>query len=206
MSRDELGRLSEGAGAPADATALERSPDPLAPAGAGTTAEPRWLDEREDHAWRSFLTMQAVLRRVVGKELQEATGLSEADYAVLVHLSEAPEGRLRPFELGIATDWEKSRLSHHLTRMERRGLVERQICPSDSRGALVALTSTGRTAIERAAPFHVEQVRRLFLSAMSDEQLGALGTICDAVLARLGPSAETELCSEAADGCDEGDD
>ncbi len=166
-------------------------------------SEAQWLDERENHAWRSFLAVQALLRRVLGKELQAATGLSDADYAVLVHLSEAPDGRLRPFELGMAADWEKSRLSHHLTRMERRGLVERRVCPSDSRGAVVALTPAGRTAIEQAAPFHVGQVRRLFLSAMSGEELTTLATICDALLARLGPPAEEELCAELASSCDE---
>jgi DNA-binding MarR family transcriptional regulator len=146
-----------------------------------------WLDEREDRAWRRFLAMQVQLQRVLGKELQHATGLSHADYAVLVHLSEAPEGRLRPFELSGLAEWEKSRLSHHLTRMERRGLVERQECPSDSRGAFVALTDSGRAAIEAAAPLHVEQVRRWFLSAMTSEQLDVLTAIADEVLSGLEP-------------------
>jgi DNA-binding MarR family transcriptional regulator len=151
-----------------------------------TSSEPRWLDPREDKAWRLFLSMQIQLRRLLGRELQDETGLSEADYIILVHLSEAPDGRLRPFELGRVAGWEKSRLSHHLTRMERRGLVEREICPTDNRGALVALTASGRSAIEAAAPFHVEQVRRWFLSALTPEQLEALTTISQTVLAGLG--------------------
>ncbi|MGO8877032.1 MAG: MarR family winged helix-turn-helix transcriptional regulator [Acidimicrobiales bacterium] len=167
--------------------------------GPGTSPEaPQWLDEREDRAWRSFLSMQSHLRRVLGRELQQQTGLSDADYAVLVHLSEAPSGRLRPMELGDAADWEKSRLSHHLTRMERRGLVERQICPSDSRGAFVALTPAGRTAIEVAAPFHVAQVRRWFVSAMTPAQLETLTVISEELLARLEPQqAEAEACDAA---------
>jgi|GEM_PF-80257 len=165
-------------------------------AGRGQTGEgaadlvPRWLDEREDRGWRSFVSMQAHLRAVLRKDLQQQTGLSDADYAVLVHLSEAPDGRLRPFELGDAADWEKSRLSHHLTRMERRGLVERQICPSDSRGAFVALTPAGRAAIELAAPLHVEQVRQWFISALTPEQFDALTAISEAILARLEPVGE----------------
>lgn len=161
-----------------------------------------WLDAREYRAWRSFLTVQAHLRRVLGKELLRETGLSDADYAVLVHLSEAPAGRLRSFQLGIAADWEKSRLSHHLTRMERRGLVERQTCPSDSRGAFIALTPTGRAAIEAAAPFHVEQVRRWFTSAMTPEQLEELGTICEALLAQLGPANIGTDAGDSAHPCD----
>ena len=81
--------------------------------------------------------------------------------------------------------------------MERRGLVERQECPSDSRGAFIALTDAGRLAIEAAAPFHVEQVRRWFLSAMTGEQLDVLTTIADEVLKRLEP-IETECRSAAA--------
>ncbi len=161
---------------------------------------PHWLDERENRAWRSYLSMQARLRHVLGKELQQQTGLSDSDYAVLVHLSEAPGGRLRPFELGMAADWEKSRLSHHLTRMERRGLVARQNCPSDSRGAFVALTPVGRAAIEVAAPFHVEQVRRWFLSVMSPEQIEMLTLISETVVSRMEPEDETQACSEAMDG------
>lgn len=161
---------------------------------------PQWLDEREDRAWRSFLLMQSHLRRVLGRELQQQTGLSDADYAVLVHLSEAPSGRLRPMELGDAADWEKSRLSHHLTRMERRGLVERQICPSDSRGAFVVLTPAGRTAIEVAAPFHVKQVRRWFVSALTADQLEALTAISEELLSRLEPEhARAEGCDGSGD-------
>jgi DNA-binding MarR family transcriptional regulator len=163
-----------------------------------TNTAPRWLDPREDRAWRRFLSMQIQLRRLLGRELQDETGLSEADYIVLVHLSEASAGRLRPFELGRAAGWEKSRLSHHLTRMERRGLVERQNCLTDNRGAFVTLTAAGRSAIEAAAPFHVEQVRRWFLSALTPDQLETLTTISDAVLAGL--DSVEEDCGPEGDG------
>jgi DNA-binding MarR family transcriptional regulator len=159
---------------------------------------PRWLDTREETAWRRFLAMQIELRRLLGRELQRQTGVSEPDYIVLVQLSEAPGGRLRPFELGRAAGWEKSRLSHHLTRMEHRGLVERQNCPSDSRGAFVALTAAGRSAIEAAAPVHVEHVRRWFVAALTPDQLETLTQISDAVLAGLEPAAAE--CSSEADG------
>jgi DNA-binding MarR family transcriptional regulator len=171
-----------------------------------TRTPPRWLDPSEDRAWRRFLSMQIQLRRLLGRELQNETGLSEADYIVLVHLSETPGGRLRPFELGRAAGWEKSRLSHHLTRMERRGLVQRQNCLTDNRGALVTLTAEGRSAIEAAAPFHVEQVRRWFLSALTSDQLEGLTAISDAVLAGLdavdvecGPEGDGEWTADALD-------
>ncbi len=130
--------------------------------------------------------MERRLTGRVARELQRETGLSGADYEVLVNLSEAPTGRLRAFELGRATGWEKSRLSHHISRMEDRDLVRRESCPTDSRGAFVVLTVTGRKAIEAAAPLHVEHVRRWFVDALTPEQLDALADISDAILAKLG--------------------
>src|SRR3546814_15343138 len=86
-------------------------------------------------------------------------------------LSEAPEGRLRIFELGAQLEWEKSRLSHHLRRMEQRDLIVREECDTDRRGAFVILTPTGRVAIEGAAPKHVAEVRDAFIYALTPDQL-----------------------------------
>lgn len=129
--------------------------------------------------------MYARLRRRLGQRMQRDTGLSEADYAVLVSLSESPGGRLRAFELSGAVEWEKSRLSHHLTRMVHRGLVERQACPTDSRGAYIAVTDAGRSAIAHAAPQHVDQVRQCFIDLLTPAQLDTLAEISNTVLAHL---------------------
>lgn len=147
--------------------------------------EPRWLDEREARAWRGYAHMQAQLSARLHRSLQRRTGLSLPDYEVLVHLSEAPDGRLRSFQLSAALQWEKSRLSHHLTRMEARGLVSRQECGSDGRGAFVVLTPAGRAAIEAAAPAHVADVREAFIDVLTPAQLDALAEIAVAVVKRL---------------------
>lgn len=97
-----------------------------------------------------------------------------ADYEVLVVLSESPGSVLAYRDLADATGWEKSRLSHHITRMERRGLVRREGCPEDARSANVALTEQGRGCIESAAPGHVESVRRLLIDQLTEEQIDAL--------------------------------
>lgn len=109
---------------------------------------------------------------------------------MLVHLSEAPDERLRSFQLSAALQWEKSRLSHHLTRMQGRGLVTRQECRTDGRGAFVVLTDAGRAAIEEAAPFHVTDVRHAFIEVLTPAQLDALAEIAEAVLARLAADAD----------------
>jgi DNA-binding MarR family transcriptional regulator len=145
----------------------------------------KWLDEREQRAWRAFLTLQDQVPRRVASQLQREKGLSGPDYEVLVQLSEAPGGRMRSFELGKATHFEKSRLSHHLSRMACRGLVAREGCPTDNRGAFVVLTDKGRAAIEDAAPVHVEHVRRWFIDALTRDELDALVAISEKVATRM---------------------
>jgi DNA-binding MarR family transcriptional regulator len=129
--------------------------------------------------------MTTRLEARLNHELQETAGLSLADYDVLVPLSEAPEGRLRAFELAAGLGWERSRLSHHVARMERRGLVTREDCVADRRGAFVVLADRGRTAIEEAAPAHVESVRHLVFEGLSSEEVTSLGAFTESVLRRL---------------------
>jgi DNA-binding MarR family transcriptional regulator len=145
----------------------------------------RWLTEDEQQAWRRLVQMTAQLNARMNRQLQDDFGISLADYEVLVVLTEAPEGRLRVFELASALAWEQSRVSHQLARMKRRGLIGRQECPSDARGAFVVLTETGRAAIERAAPAHVETVRQLVFDGLSHDQLAALTAVTERVLDRL---------------------
>ena len=147
--------------------------------------ETRWLTDEEQRAWRAFQQMQMRLERRLGDSLASHSGLSESDYAVLVCLSEAPEGRLRVHEVGAELQWEKSRLSHHLSRMAKRGLVAREECPTDARGAYAVLTPEGRSSIELAAPRHVEDVRRWFVDVLTPAQLAAVGEAAELVLARL---------------------
>ena len=145
----------------------------------------RWLTEDEQRAWRGLLQMTSQLNARMNRQLQDDYGVSLADYDVLVALSEAPEGRLRVFEIAGALAWEQSRVSHQIARMQRRGLVARQECPADARGAFAVLTDVGRAAIERAAPAHVETVRQLVFDGLSRDQLAALTAITSRVLDRL---------------------
>jgi DNA-binding MarR family transcriptional regulator len=148
-------------------------------------AETRWLDQREQQAWRSLMAMQDGLTEFLDRQLRTRCGLSNADYQVLAHLSEAPDGRLRPFELGRLLRWEKSRLSQHLGRMEQRGLVTRERCLTDQRGAVVAMTAQGRELIEVAAPQHVSDVRAAVVDQLTAAELDVLAAIADKVRARL---------------------
>jgi DNA-binding MarR family transcriptional regulator len=144
-----------------------------------------WLDDEQQRVWRSYRRMAALVATQVNRDLARDCGLSEPDYDVLSHLSESAEHRARLTELAGRMLWSNSRLSHHLTRMQQRGLVRRCECPDDGRGANIVLTDEGLRAIEAAAPQHVASVRTHFVDLLSDEQLRALGGIADTVLTHL---------------------
>jgi len=145
-------------------------------------AEARWLDPHEQRAWRAFLRVHTELNARLGRQLQNESGLSAADYAVLVELSESPDGQLRPYELQQRLLWEQSRVSHHLARMQQRGHIRREGCTTDGRGAHIVLTDAGRRAIVAAAPGHVAAVRRLFFDRLTDAQVSALEQLSTQVL------------------------
>lgn len=142
--------------------------------------EQEGLTELELRAWQPFFEMQALLRARIEQQLQADSGLSSADYSVLAALSEAPDGRLRAYELSRMTGWEKSRLHHQLTRMGTRGLITRERC--GSRGINAVITTEGLAAIREAAPGHAREVRRLFTGRLSPEQLGQLADIATTIL------------------------
>ena len=149
----------------------------------------RWLEDREQRAWRGLQMMTMRLEARLARELNEDSGVSYADYVVLVALTGAADGRLRPSELGSTLGWEQSRVSHHIARMAQRGLVERRACAEDRRGAFVAVTPDGRATIEAAAPGHVAAVRRWFVDLLTPEQLDAVGEASAVSAARTAADA-----------------
>jgi DNA-binding MarR family transcriptional regulator len=168
------------------------------PAGleATETSAVRWLDEREQEAWRHFVTGTHRLFERLDQDLK-LHGLSHDDYGVLVALSESPGDALRMAELARRAVESRSRLSHHIGRLEARGLVERRACVEDGRGLLAVLTPQGRELIEQVAPHHVRGVRTWFLDHLSPAELEligqALGKVDDAI---------TGMCREAMAAAD----
>ncbi|MBP2704331.1 MarR family transcriptional regulator [Microbispora sp. RL4-1S] len=135
--------------------------------------------------WRDFIETTESLRARLTSRLQRESELSAGDYAVLLALNDAEKRRLRSSELAATIGWERSRLSHHLGRMERRGLVRREECATDSRGAEVALTAEGAEAFRRASIPHLRAVRELFVDALTPDQLAVAGEIAAALRTRL---------------------
>jgi DNA-binding MarR family transcriptional regulator len=147
--------------------------------------DPKWLEERESRAWRGYQRIRAELSAHLARQLSRDNGLSEADYAVLVAVSEAPGRRVRWRDLCRELGWEPSRLSHQIRRMETRCMVGREPCARDGRGFDVVLTDAGLAAIEEAAPRHLAAVRHCFADVLSLEQLDTLGDIADAITSHL---------------------
>jgi DNA-binding MarR family transcriptional regulator len=129
--------------------------------------------------------MRALLDLQLSRDLTRDSGLSEADYDVLSTVSEAPDGQWRANELADRLLWSTSRLAHQVRRMEMRGLVARQECQDDRRGAVVTLTDEGRRVLRRAAVHHVDSVRRHLIDHLTTEEVDTITTITDKVIRHL---------------------
>lgn len=161
----------------------------LGPGKLSNMGTPRNLDATESRAWISHLRFSVSLFGQLHRELLRETGLSLPDYEVMEALSATPNGRLRAFELGVELGWEKSRLSHHLRRMENRGMVERITCESDGRGLWVTPTEDGKSAFDNARPIHAAAVRRLFTGSLTPAQLETISELTEKVIANMPDSS-----------------
>ncbi|MFM8921985.1 MAG: MarR family winged helix-turn-helix transcriptional regulator [Candidatus Nanopelagicaceae bacterium] len=128
--------------------------------------KPRWLTPAEESAWRKYIVASRRLLEALDDDLA-TNGLSLSDYEILVHLSDAPERRLRMSDLAEKTILSRSRLSHRIKYMEGKGWVERQKCASDKRGTWAVMTNKGWSSIVKAAPDHVESIRKRFIDQIS---------------------------------------
>ena len=155
-------------------------------------ASPRWLTTPQERAWRRYRRMRTLLDLQITRDLHRDSDLSAADYDVLSTLSEKPEGSWRARDLAAQLLWSTSRLAHHVGRMEQRGLVARQPCADDARGALISLTEQGRGTLRKAAPPHVASVRRHMIDLLTAEEVAALDAIAGKVIAHLAGEVPSE--------------
>jgi DNA-binding MarR family transcriptional regulator len=152
----------------------------------GQMAEPRWLSEEEMRAWQAFLAAGALLDRRLDQQLRQESGLSHAQYEILVRLAAAPGGELRMTDLADARYTTKSGLTYQITQLERAGLVRRGAWPGDVRGVAATLTDAGRQRLAQAAPGNVAAVRALLIDVLTAEQLSAMADGLGEVTRRLG--------------------
>lgn len=152
---------------------------------ASSADEPRWLDDHEQRAWRQLATVILKLPGALDAQLRRDHGLRHVDYWVLALLSEAPGRRLPLHRLAAQANASLSRLSHVVTRLEQRELVTRETSTQDARVTDAVLTDTGSDILERAAPDHVAEVRRLVFDALGSAEVASLEQVAGRIAARL---------------------
>ena len=168
--------------ATADATAMTSADEPV-----------RWLTADQQRDWRAFRDATVLLLDVLGRDLEERSGLSLHEYEVMVRLSEAPGRTLRMSQLATDIAHSRSRLTHTIARMEAAGLVARVACSEDARGVNCVLTDGGWAALVAAAPAHVASVREHLVDVLSGPQLVALGDAMETVRAHLRGQCPAEI-------------
>jgi len=150
------------------------------------------LSSDQVELWRSFYTMRRKLDRALDLQLQRDCGVSASEYEVLLGLNEAPERRLRIKDIASAIGWEKSRVSHLVTRMERRGLLNRTDCEVDGRGSWIGLTTAGRRAVIRATRGHTQAIRDYFFDVLTPEEAAAIADLSPRVIGAIGCASEED--------------
>lgn len=148
----------------------------------------------EQSLWRDIVILRRKVERALEQRLQRDASISVADFEILTTLCGAPDGRLRARDLADVLGWEKSRLSHQVTRMQGRGLVTRQECPTDLRGTWVVISDDGHSAAGRALDGHAEVLREHF-SALEPEEQSELDERVSRVIRATDPAA-CELAGE----------
>jgi DNA-binding MarR family transcriptional regulator len=165
------------------------------PARTSRRVRTRWLTDAEQCAWRAFVITSQLLMEQLDRELQRDAGMSHAYYGILVALSEQPRRALRMTDLARLLRYSKTRLSEAIARLETRGWVTREPCPTDRRSTLAVLTDSGFKALDAAAPGHVEGVRRHVFDRLTAQQVTQLREIGEVIAQPLMAAAGFDLQS-----------
>ncbi|MFE3443081.1 MarR family winged helix-turn-helix transcriptional regulator [Nocardia sp. NPDC059180] len=163
--------------------------------------DPHWLDDVEMRAWLGFVRTRDLIAAAVGRDSTREADLTYVEYSVLAYLVEDPEHCLTFADLAAKLEWSQSRLSHQITRMEKRDLVARQPIPDDARRTAARLTPRGLEVLVTAAPAHVQSVRRHMIDVLDREQLSSLADIYDILLNHhRGSNGDRDLSPDAPAG------
>lgn len=140
----------------------------------GMEQETRWLAPAEMRTWMAFWGTVYVVNAALDRDLRAHSELSHSDYLILAMLCTAPEHQLRMSELANRLFRSRSRLTYEVIQLERAGLVRRENCLTDKRGAVAVLTREGLHMLRTVAPRHVASIRRIFFDQLTDEQVKGL--------------------------------
>ncbi len=152
----------------------------------------QWLDDREQAAWRGWLDMYRLLIPALDRQLQVDSSASLTDFEVLVHLSEAPDRRLRMSELANRTLATRSAITRTVDRLVARDWVKRVRCDDDQRGFFADLTELGAAELQQMAPGHVMAVRSFLIDLLDEQEIRALHAIGEKVRTRMRTAKDPE--------------
>ncbi|MFG2784249.1 MarR family winged helix-turn-helix transcriptional regulator [Streptomyces prunicolor] len=161
------------------------------------TTTPRWLDAEERRAWLAYVEFSTLLSDHLNRQLRRDAGMTHSDYILLAHLSSVPQATLTMSELAERLKITRSRLTHAVTRLQEAGYLDRYEDPENRRSQLAALTAQGREFLERAAPGHVEAVRRAVFDVLTREQVRQFAEIGEAINAALHREEDAQGDQEA---------
>jgi len=150
------------------------------------------LTDDEVSVWRSFYAMRRTLDRALDLQLQRDSNLSASEYEVLLAINIAPERRLRITEIATTIGWEKSRVSHLVTRMEKRELIDRTRCDTDGRSTWIGLTADGRRAVLGGLRGHSAAIRRYFFDVLEADEGQQLTALSSRVVDAIGCGADED--------------
>ncbi len=140
------------------------------------------LTAGEVATWRTFITAHASVIDSIERDLAAARQLPLSSYDVLIELAEAPEQRLRMRDLARSVVLSRSGLTRLVDRLAAEGLLAREVCATDRRGAYAVLTIAGREALRRAWPVYAQGIRRYFIQHLSAAEQATLTAACARVL------------------------
>ncbi len=149
-------------------------------------AETRWLSEDEQRTWRKLVAVVMKLPAALESQLQRDADMSHFEYWVLAILNDSPGRSVQLSMLAAQANSSLSRLSHVITRLEKKGYVTRRPSPDSTRAMLAVLADDGYEKLVEAAPGHVEAVRTLVFDGLSADQLDDLHRACTEILIRIG--------------------
>lgn len=149
-------------------------------------------DDSSEWVWRSLQMMEGRIHTRLARRLSEQTVLSHADYVVLAVLNTQPDGWIRVVELADALGWEQSRVSHHIARMTRRGLIEKSACPEDRRGTYLVATPLAQDEFHKADKVYVAAIHDMFIDHLSPDDLDTVRAVARKVLAALDRAEQAE--------------
>lgn len=146
--------------------------------------KPKHLSPLQHKAWRSFHHIRTRLLGHLVRRLYKHSGLTEAEYIILLVLYESKEA-VRAKKLSQILGWEMSRLSHQISRMESAGLIHKEACETDTRRFKLSLAKNGKEKISKALPLQELEVKHCFGDILTESQLNSLVEISDVICKHL---------------------